>query len=139
MTPGPAGHPKHRHSIDREFPVVVEERTYVLHTSVSLAEYLRIYETEGLPAQKPILGGFLGYFVTEFGTQNQLVHLWAYADLEDRRARRARLAGNAQWQGCLAKIRPMIMTMENRILYPTSFSPIRELPVTTGQPDTALA
>lgn len=119
--------------------MVVEERTYVLHTGVSLADYLRIYETEGLPAQKPILGGFLGYFVTEFGTQNQLVHLWAYADLEDRRARRAQLAGNPQWQGCLAKIRPMIMTMENRIMYPTSFSPIRTLPVTTGQPDTALA
>jgi len=119
--------------------MVVEERTYVLHTGVSVTEYLRIYETEGLPAQKPILGGFLGYFVTEFGTQNQLVHLWAYADLEDRRARRARLAQDARWQGCLAKIRPMIMTMENRIMYPTSFSPIRALPVATGQPDTALA
>ncbi|CAO3436953.1 NIPSNAP family protein [Azospirillum doebereinerae] len=119
--------------------MVVEERTYVLHTGVSMADYLRIYETEGLPAQKPILGGFLGYFVTEFGTQNQLVHLWAYADLEDRRARRAELAKNAQWQGCLAKIRPMILSMENRILYPTSFSPIRSLPVQTGQADTALA
>jgi len=105
--------------------MVVEQRTYVLHTHVSMAEYLRIYETEGLVVQKPILGGFLGYFTTEFGTQNQLVHLWGYADLEDRRRRRAELGANAQWQSCLAKIRPMIMTMNNQIMYPTSFSPIQ--------------
>ena len=97
---------------------------YVLHTGVDLQEYLTIYESEGLPVQKPILGGFLGYFTTEFGTQNQLVHLWAYADLEDRRRRRAELAVNEQWRGCLKKIRPMIMTMENRIMYPTRFSPL---------------
>lgn len=71
---------------------------------------------------------FLGYFVTEIGVQNQLVHLWAYKDLEDRRERRAKLAANPQWQGCLKKIRPMIMTMENRVMMPTRFSPIRTLP-----------
>jgi len=107
--------------------VIVEERIYVLHTWANMKEYLSIYETEGLVVQKPILGGFRGYFMTELGVQNQLVHLWAYSDLEDRRARRAKLAENAQWQACLAKIRPMIMTMENRILIPASFSPMREL------------
>jgi NIPSNAP len=119
--------------------MVIEERIYVLFTEASLAEYLRIYETEGLVVQKPILGGFLGYFVTEFGVQNQLIHLWAYKDLEDRRVRRARLAENHKWQQCLKKIRPMIMAMENRIMYPTSFSPIRTLPIQLGQQDTALS
>ena len=119
--------------------MVIEERIYVLFAEASLAEYLRIYETEGLVVQKPILGGMIGYFTTEFGTQNQLVHLWAYADLEDRRRRRAELAKNPQWQSCLAKIRPMIQSMENRIMYPTSFSPLRALPVEHAQPDTAFA
>ena len=109
--------------------MVVEERVYVLHTWVDLNEYLAIYEKEGLSVQIPILGGLLGYFSTEIGTMNQLVHLWGYADLEDRVRRRSTLAANEQWQGCLKKIRPMIMTMENRIMYPTSFSPIRALPV----------
>lgn len=108
--------------------MIVEERTYVLHTWVNLKEYMEIYEHEGLSVQRPILGGFLGYFVTEFGTQNQLVHLWGYSSLDDRTRRRALLAENEQWLQCLSKIRPMIMTMENRIMYPTSFSPIRELP-----------
>lgn len=109
--------------------VVIEERTYVLHTGASLSEYLTAYEEIGLPAQRPILGGFLGYFVTELGVQNQLVHLWMYRDLEDRRVRRTELAQSAQWQDCLRIIRPMIMSMENKIMYPTTFSPIRALPV----------
>lgn len=104
--------------------MIVEERIYVLHTEVKLKDYLRIYETEGLPVQLEILQGFMGYFVTEFGTQNQLVHLWTYKDLEDRRRRRQLLHENAQWLGCLEKIRPMIKTMENRLMYPTSFSPL---------------
>ncbi|MGI4812770.1 MAG: NIPSNAP family protein [Janthinobacterium lividum] len=104
--------------------MVVEERMYVLHTHTKLKEYMHYYETLGLPVQREILGGFMGYFLTEFGTQNQLIHMWAYADLDDRRRRRALLAENAQWQQCLEHIRPMIMTMENRIMYPTAFSPL---------------
>ncbi|MBB1482616.1 NIPSNAP family protein [Tessaracoccus sp. MC1865] len=103
---------------------VVEERTYVLHTGSSLRDYLSTYERLGLPVQLRILEGFLGYFVTEFGTQNQLVHLWTYSDLEDRRRRRALLAKDPQWLECLSIIRPMIATMENRIMYPTRFSPL---------------
>lgn len=109
-------------------PMIVEERIYVLHTWAEMSEYLQIYENEGLPAQRPILGGFLGYFTTELGTQNQLIHLWGYESLDDRARRRALLAADPQWQACLKKIRPMIMTMENRIMYPTSFSPLRSLP-----------
>ncbi|SDK58215.1 NIPSNAP family protein [Arthrobacter sp. ok362] len=119
--------------------MIVEQRTYVLNTGARLNEYLEAYESIGLPAQKPILGGFLGYFVTEFGRQNELNHFWAYEDLEDRRTRRAELAKNGKWQECLAIIRPMIMTMENRIMYPTSFSPIRTLPVAITDPYTAFS
>ncbi|QIZ01180.1 NIPSNAP family protein [Streptomyces sp. S1D4-11] len=89
--------------------------------------------------QKPVLGGFLGYFVTELGTQNELNHFWAYSDLEDRRSWRARLAETEQWQDRLSIIRPMIMTVSNKIMYPTSFSPIRSLPVINNDPQTAFA
>jgi hypothetical protein len=105
--------------------MIVEERIYVLHTHVVVAEYLRIYEEEGLPLQKQYLGGLLGYFTTEFGTQNQLIHMWGFKDLEDRRERRDAMAKSPEWQAVTRKIRPMIMTMENRILLPVSFSPTR--------------
>jgi hypothetical protein len=117
--------------------MIVEQRIYVLHTGAKLSEYLDAYENVGLPVQREILGGFMGYFLTEFGTQNELNHFWAYTDLEDRRERRARLAEDPTWQSCLETIRPMIMTMQNKIMYPTSFSPIRTLPVRVDDPHTA--
>lgn len=117
--------------------MIVEERTYVLHTGVKLADYLGAYERIGLPVQREILGGFLGYFVTEFGVLNQLTHLWAYTDLEDRRERRERLADSERWQSCLEIVRPMIMTMESKIMYPVDFSPIRTLPVQNDEFGTA--
>ena len=117
--------------------MIVEERVYVLHTEVKLADYLHAYQTIGLPVQREILGGFLGYFATEIGVQNQLTHLWTYPDLEDRRTRRALLAENDQWLSCLEIIRPMIMTMENKIMYPVDFSPIRTLPIENDEFGTA--
>lgn len=119
--------------------MLVEERTYVLHPGSNIHEYLNTYERIGLPVQKPILGGFLGYFVTEFGVQNQLTHLWAYEDLEDRRRRREVLATNERWQECIRIIRPMIAHQENKIMYPASFSPIRTLPVQCSDLDTAFS
>jgi hypothetical protein len=98
----------------------------VLNVGAQLDEYLDAYATIGLPVQRKILGGFLAYFVTEVGVLNQLTHLWAYTDLEDRRRRREVLAAHPDWQRCLAIIRPMILSMENKIMYPTAFSPLRD-------------
>ena len=109
--------------------MIVEERTYVLHAHYSVADYLRVYEAEGMSIQMPVLGACLGYFVTEIGILNQLVHMWGFADLVDRQQRRERLNADPRWQICVSKLRPMIRDMENRILIPTRFSPLRELPV----------
>lgn len=104
--------------------MLVEERTYTLHMG-KVPEYLRLYEQEGLAVQEPILGNLVGYFSTEFGTLNQVVHLWGYADLADRAERRARLLADDRWQTYVAKIRPLVAHMENRLLIPAPFSPIR--------------
>ncbi|SDT35036.1 NIPSNAP family protein [Microterricola viridarii] len=117
--------------------MLIEQRTYDINPGTPMADFLREYSTRGLPAQKRILGGFLGYFVTEFGTQNQVNHFWAFADLEERRRRRAELAADPEWQDCIGVVRPMIIRWDNKIMYPTEFSPIRSLPVATDEPLTA--
>lgn len=109
--------------------MIVEQRTYDINPGVPMQDFLKAYSELGLPAQKRILEGFLGYFTTEFGTQNQVKHFWAFTDLEDRRARRAALAQDPDWQACIEVVRPMIIRWDNVIMYPTSFSPIREFPV----------
>ncbi|WP_018296846.1 NIPSNAP family protein [Corynebacterium lubricantis] len=107
--------------------MLVEQRRYVLHPGQNIGEYLKIYEEVGLPIQKEILGGFLGYFVTELGIQNEVTHMWAFDDLETRKSRRAELNANERWQECIQQIRPMLVSMENKIMYPTTFSPIQDM------------
>jgi hypothetical protein len=103
--------------------MIVEERIYTLAIGKA-PEYLALYEAEGLATQKPILGRMLGYFYTEFGPLNQIIHLWAYEDLADRARRRAELAAHPAWQAYLAKIRPLIVSQENKLLTPAPFAPI---------------
>lgn len=104
--------------------MLIELRTYTFHPG-KLPEFMRVYEQEGLEVQKRILGRMVGYFTTDIGMLNQVVHLWGYEDLKDRSERRALLAADKGWQGYLAKILPMIQTMESKILVPTRFSPIQ--------------
>lgn len=104
--------------------MIVEERIYTLHPG-KVPDYLRHYENEGLAIQQPILGRLIGYFSTEFGALNQIVHLWGYDSLEERAKRRAVLLADAGWKSYVAKVQPLIRTMENKLLIPTAFSPIR--------------
>ena len=104
--------------------MIVDERTYTLHIG-KIPEYLRLYQAEGLEIQKKTLGNLIGYFVTEVGQLSTVVHLWAYDSMEERTRRRAELAANPAWQAYLAKMQPLVTAMENRILVPTAFSPLK--------------
>jgi len=103
--------------------MIVEERIYTLHPG-TIGEYLKLYEQEGLAIQKPILGNMVGYFHTEAGPLNQIIHMWGYDSFEDRMARRAKLQADPGWKAYVAKIVPFIRTQENKLLIPAPFSPI---------------
>jgi NIPSNAP protein len=104
--------------------MIVEERIYTLHAG-KVPEMVKLYGEEGLPLQEAYLGKFIAYFTTETGNLNQVVFMWGFESLDDRSARRERMARDTKWQAYLKKVQPLIMTQENRILRPTSFSPIR--------------
>ena len=62
---------------------------------------------------------------TDIGALSTYTSLWAYDDFAQREERRAKLQANDDWKAFLAKIQPLIHTQQNRILIPTSFSPLR--------------
>lgn len=107
--------------------MIVEERIYRIRNGC-MNRYLQLVRDEGLAIQQPILGHLLGYFTTDIGPLSQVTHLWAYADLADRAQRRRQLAQDARWQIFLPRLSENIEQAENRILVPTDFSPLRELP-----------
>ncbi|RUV92989.1 NIPSNAP family protein [Mesorhizobium sp. M1A.F.Ca.IN.022.07.1.1] len=104
--------------------MIVEERIYRIKSGKT-SEYLKLVREEGLAIQEPILGGLIGYFVTEIGPLNHVVHLWRYADFADRVARRRTLSEDARWRAFIPKLTALIESAENRILLPTDFSPLQ--------------
>ena len=101
----------------------VEQRTYTLLPG-SQGQWLENYEKYGLKIQTEILGRLVGYFTTEFGALNQVVHMWAYETFEDRAERRKKLFQNPAWLEFLPKVRPLLVSQESKILLPAAFSPI---------------
>ncbi|MBO1324267.1 NIPSNAP family protein [Acetobacter sp. TBRC 12305] len=100
--------------------MIYEIRTYQLKTG-AVPAYVKVVSEEGILIQKPHLGTLAGYFFSEIGPLNQIVHIWAYQDLADRDARRAALAADPRWVAFLPKIQCLIETMENKIMKPLPF------------------
>jgi len=69
----------------------------------------------------------VGYFQSDTGTINQLVHLWKFDDDADRRAHRAGLSANRDFvEGFASKFRPLLMTQEVKLLHPAPWGRIRK-------------
>ena len=74
--------------------MIVDHRTNSVKIG-KLNEFLKLYETEGLPLQLKYLGHCVGWYVSnDIGPLSQVVHLWAYKDIADRDARRAKMAAD---------------------------------------------
>jgi hypothetical protein len=104
--------------------VILELRDYHVTTG-KLPELVRLYDTEGIAIQEEYLGGLVAAFTTDIGALSTYTTLWRYDSYADRERRRAELQADARWVEFLAKIQPLIHTQHNRILVPTSFSPLR--------------
>jgi len=103
--------------------MIVEQRTYTLPHG-TMETYLRRYEEKALPLQMRHLGRLLGFFVSEVGPLNQVVHLWAYDSYADREIRRAALEADPGWQDFKRINVGAFVAQEVKILRATSFSPL---------------
>ncbi len=104
--------------------MIYEMRTYRVKAG-AVPTYLELVEAEGIEVQKSYLGQLVGYFSSEIGPLNEIVHVWAYQDLNDRAVQRARLAADPRWRDFVPKIQALIETMESKILVAATFSPMQ--------------
>lgn len=102
----------------------IDHRTYTVKPG-RVKDFLEHYERHGLPIQLEHLGEPLGWYTTEVGNVNQVVHLWAYKDLDDRAKRRAAMMGDPRWPTYFARVSELIDLMENKLLRPASFAPVK--------------
>ena len=104
--------------------VIVEQRDYHVYTG-KLPEVLRLYESDGIPLQQRYLGGFIAAFTTDIGALSTYTTLWGYDNYAERERRRAELQADEAWKDFLTRLQPLLHTQQNRILIPTSFSPLK--------------
>lgn len=101
---------------------VYELRTYDLYVG-KLQEVVSLYENEGWPALEPYQSKIIGYFVSDVGALNQLVHLWRFDDDADRRAHWRALFADATFMHFAAKLRPSIQSQRNQLLNAAPWGP----------------
>lgn len=98
--------------------MIHELRTYTFHPG-KLPAYLKIAETIGRPVRGNDYGVNHGYWTSEFGTLNQIWHLWSYDSLAERTRLRAELAKNQRWTTeYIPAIRPLMVRQDIRLLNP---------------------
>ncbi|GAP38355.1 NIPSNAP family protein [Piscinibacter sakaiensis] len=101
--------------------MIVDQRIYTLHPG-KVPEWVAAMTNGGFAIQQPVLGRCMGYYVSEFGPLNQIVHLWGYDSLEDRAARRAELRSIPAWNEIRDQLMPAVHHQENRLLLPADFA-----------------
>ena len=104
--------------------MILDERTYTIKPE-HVRDYLRLYVEEGMALQVGHLGHLVGWFTTDSGVVNQVVHMWRFANAGDRERRRAAMEADPAWQAFRAKTSSFVTEMRSRILRPTSFSPMQ--------------
>ena len=104
--------------------MIVEERMYTVQVGKT-KEWLDYYGEHGFPVQQKHLGKCIGFFQTEIGTLNMIIHLWAYDNLAHRETARATMAKDPDWQAFVQGQPKVILSQEVRIMTPTAFSPLQ--------------
>jgi NIPSNAP len=104
----------------------IDHRTYTFYP-LKMPHWIRLYEAFGYPLQRKYLGNLLGFFHTEIGTLNQVIHLWGYDDLNERQRRRGEMAKDPAWQDFIQRCVELnaVQHQESKIIVPVSFSPIK--------------
>ncbi|KAK3172551.1 hypothetical protein OEA41_005874 [Lepraria neglecta] len=105
----------------RQLGGLFELRSYTLHPG-NLLEW-ETHWRRGLKARREVMEGVGAWFV-QIGELNTVHHLWQFADLEERKARREMSWGVEGWGDTVHKTVPLIQTMQSRILIPMPWSPV---------------
>ncbi|HTC08912.1 MAG TPA: NIPSNAP family protein [Acetobacteraceae bacterium] len=94
---------------------IVDMRTYTIRPR-GLPEYLKLFEEMALPIMVRHIGPPIGYYTSEIGVLNQVVHLWGFDSLADMEARRTARNVDPEWPKYLAASAPLVTAQEDRII-----------------------
>jgi hypothetical protein len=96
--------------------MIYELRTYTVKPG-TLGDMVKAASTVSREIRKDEYGKLEGYWSTEIGQLNQVMHMWSYGDYKERAKLRAELSKNPRWTGeYLPLIRPLLLRQDVRLL-----------------------
>jgi hypothetical protein len=108
--------------------MIVDLRTYTSKPG-SLAAWLKLYEGQGWPLQLKYLPKCVGFYMTDVGVLNRVVHLWEYADIAERERTRGAMEKDPEWEAFRVQSPGHFVAQETAIMKPVPFWPMQ---ATTG-------
>ncbi|CAO3440770.1 NIPSNAP family protein [Azospirillum endophyticum] len=94
---------------------LIDLRTYTIALR-RIPEFLEVFDRLAMPVQLRHLGPPLGFYVSDIGPLNQVVHAWGYDSLADMEARCLGRNADPDWPAYLEASGHLIVAQENRIL-----------------------
>jgi hypothetical protein len=96
--------------------MIYELRTYTVKQG-TLPDVVKAASTVSRDVRKDDYGKLEGYWFTDIGPLNQVVHLWSYSDLNERARLRAELGKSQRWNNeYIPLIRPHLIRQDIRLL-----------------------
>ena len=96
--------------------MIYELRTYTVKPG-TLGDIVKAASTVSRDVRGDNYGKLEGYWSTEIGPLNQVMHMWSYASFDERAQLRGELAKNPRWNGeYIPLIRPIVVRQDVRLL-----------------------
>ena len=96
--------------------MLYELRTYTVKPG-TLGDIVKAASTVSRDVRGDNYGKLEGYWFTEIGPLNQVMHMWSYESYDERTRLRGELAKNPRWNGeYIPLIRPIVVRQDIRLL-----------------------
>jgi len=94
---------------------IIDMRTYTIKPR-RLQEYIDLFDRMAIPMLLRHYGPPLGYYISDSGVLNQVIHLWRFDSLADMEAKRAARDKDPDFAPYLRESADLVAHQESRIL-----------------------
>jgi hypothetical protein len=104
--------------------MIYEMRTYQIKVG-QIAHYIKQFEDKGLPIVTRYCK-LVGYWTVDTGVLNQVIHIWEFQNLEQRRLAREKWWADPEWTDTYLPLAlPLVESQQTQFMSAADFSPIR--------------
>jgi len=104
----------------------IDHRFYTIRPR-GMAEFIEVFDRLAMPIQLKYLGAPDGFYMSDIGALNQVVHLWGYESIGDYDQRRTARDADPEWPAYLQASAHLIVAQESRIIRRVEFRTLTAL------------